>query len=170
MTTQRRRRPQGFGRRGPRRRTEWFDLTVNQTVAAGDQNSNDLTINMADVEKKGATLVRTLVQLYCAAVTVGTGSVLSLGIAMLNEDAAAAGSIPEADSDTDKPGWVFRTVVPVFTDTANRFANLTVIKEDLRSRRRFQGSSDQIELILDNFAGSSAINVDGLIRLLIMKP
>ena len=120
-------------------------------------------------ERKGATLVRTLIDLYVMAVTAGTGGTCGLGISMVNLDGHAASALPEADSASDQPGWIWRTVVPVFTDTVNAFANATHIKEDIKSRRKYAGDDMLIDLIIDNVTGSTSFNVDGMIRLLIMK-
>ena len=99
-------RRRGFRRAGvraPRRAVEWFDNIINETLTSSDQQIEDLTDQMADSEKKGATIVRLIIDITCVLTTAGTGGLIRLAIGMVDNDALAAGAVPEADDEADIP-------------------------------------------------------------------
>ena len=152
-----------------RRTPEWFDLDINIGQVAGGQGFRNLTANMQDDEKKGMTLVRTIVDLDLHATSVSSGGRLALGIVIAEDDAIAAGSFPEAQDNIGKPGWVWKALKTFGTSDINDRSQRTIIHEDLKSRRKFQASGYDLVLIVNNFEGVTAVNIDGLIRTLWLK-
>ena len=170
MTTSKARGGRRSGRRGARRAVEWFDFQINLTVAgSGGQNTVNLTANLQDDEKKGMTLVRTLIQLAAMPIATGAGSVLAMGIVMIEDDALAAGSVPEPGDNIQKPGWLWKTLFSSSTAVVNARADATLIKEDLRGMRKFAASGSDLVLVAENIQGTVTVNIDGLIRMLWMK-
>ena len=159
----------GANRRGPRRAVEWFDFEINSALVQGSQSVVNLTANLQDDEKKGMTLVRTIVDLELAAQATGTGGKLSMGIVMVSDDSLAAGAVPDPEDNIDKPGWLWKSLRSFFTSTINDHAQATVVQHDLRGMRKFPASGADLVLIMTNFAGTVTVNVDGLIRMLWMK-
>ena len=170
MTTGRARVARGRGRRTPRRPVEWFDNIINETITSASQQVEDLSSELADLEKKGASIARIIINMTCVLTTAaGTGGVLTFGICMVENDAVAAGVSPEPSTETDKPGWMWRTRESVFSSDLNDRAQVAVIKEDLKTGRRFRGASDNLMLIIDSGTLSNPVNIDGWIRVLIRK-
>ena len=173
MTTtrsrQRGRGSSGNRRQGPRRAVEWFDFHVNQTVSSGSQNGVQCDINLGSSEKKGATIVRTLVDLWVMPTATGTGGTGGMGLAMINSEAAAASAFPDMDSPDDQIGFLWRTFFPFFTSDANDFAQAVRFKEDLRGMRKYPAEDFELTLIMDNATGTTAFNVDGQVRFLVKK-
>ena len=73
MTT--RRRPAARRSRGPRRAGVWFDTIVNETVVNVAFVLVNLDDSIVQAQKKGMTLVRTLIDLKLAAQGTGTGAI-----------------------------------------------------------------------------------------------
>ena len=99
----------------------------------------------------------------------GTGGFVNMGICMIDEDAAAAGALPDANSDNEQPGWMWRTTQTVFTAVVNDRASATLVKADIRAMRKFAGDNVQLRWIANNSASGNPINVNGIIRVLLMK-
>ena len=167
MTTRRRRAPART--RGPRRPVQWFDEIVSEVLASSDQQVDELSVDIVDNDKKGMTIVRTIVQLGANLTAAGSGGQLSVGLAMVNDDALAALTLPDADT-IDEPGWLYRGVKSVFTSVVNDHSQETRFDLDLKGRRKFTGTDMNFCLILDTgtISGGS-INVNGRVRFLVMK-
>ena len=165
-----RRRARGFRRgvRRARRAVEWFDSLINETVTTSQQ-TDDLSANIPSDEKKGMTIIRLLIDLVCAAAATGTGNVIAMGIAMVENDAVAAAAFPDPGAETDQPGWLWREVFSVYTSTLNDRAQSVPIVRDIRARRRFPARQTSLYLIIDTVSGSTSINIDGSIRVLVAK-
>ena len=129
----------------------------------------NITANMQDDEKKGMTLVRTLVNLSLLPIATGPGSVVALGLVMIEDDAIAAGSFPEPGDNIQKPGWLWKTILPTSTALVNQNSDATLIREDLRGKRKFPASGWDLMLLVNNIQGTVTVNIDGLIRMLWMK-
>ena len=153
----------------PKRATEWNDYQVNETVTVGNANLFDLTQKLLDDEKKGATLVRLLIHIAALAQTAGTGSLVALGIQMLDDDALAANAHSEPGSMGEQPGWMWRAFGSVFTSVVNDSSQQRIFEVDLKARRRLRGQDQNVVLILHNISGASTINFDGMVRVLHQK-
>ena len=166
MATRRR----GFNpRRVTRRPVQWFDEIVTEILGSSDQQVDELSVDIRDEDKKGMTIVRTIVSLGANLTAAGSGGQLSVGLAMVNDDALAALTLPDADT-IDEPGWLYRGVKSVFTSVLNDHSQETRFDLDLKSRRKFTGTDQNLCLILDTgtISGGS-INVNGRVRFLVMK-
>ena len=159
-------------RSAPRRTVEWFDRIVNvNSIGAGTTQVFNLDGNMDVSVKKGSTIVRIILDIVAVALTAGTGTVLSVAIAMIEQDASTAGAIPDPEDEDEQPGWLYRTASPVFTSVVNDSTQAHRFFVDLKSRRKYAGEDYACQCILENHAaGMSAVNVDGISRMLVMKP
>ena len=172
MTSRGRTRGRGsFRSRGPRRAVEWFDTNVNSGVVPGSQFQDDLTRNVVNDEKKGMTLVRTLIHIEMLAITAGFGSIVALGIVAITRDAFGAVSIPNPSDELDKPGWLWRiNATGVYTAVVSDRSSTTVVDLDLKMQRKLRGEEDLLVLVGEVAAGGvSTINFDGYIRMLFKK-
>ena len=168
MTTRRPRRPFGMAR--SRRKTSWFDVTVNvDTLLSGQQVSSVLTTNMGDDEKYGATIIRTIVPLSVNMTVASSGGIVSLGIVMVNQDAQAAQAMPDPEADLDQPGWMWRTRRVVSSSLVNDQSQALFIFADLKVSRKFAGEEVDSVLIM-GYSGVDSINIDGLVRTLVLRP
>ena len=157
-------------RRGPRRQAEWFDTFINETTASGQQDVQDLSSPIAQDEKKGMTIVRIIIDLTTLLVTAGTGGLLSYGIALVSNEAAAAIAYPDADDEDDMGrGWLWRARRVVSASNLNDVSMNSRLVYDIRAKRRFSSEDDGLYFIMDAGTLSSDVNTDGLIRVLALK-
>jgi len=169
MTTRRPRGRKTF-RRSPRGLI-WMTTNVNETVSgASDLQNTNLSSIMAGVDKRGRTLVRTIVELAAVALTAGSGQQLALAIVLMATEAVAAAAFPEPRTTSDRVNWVWREFRNVHTSSVNDASQATQISRDLKSKRRMPDEDFDLMLILEiDSAVNSAINVDGSIRTLWME-
>ncbi len=160
-----------------RRTTAWEDTFVNQTLNNNARLDQDLLVNVPDADKRGMTVVRTLVHLYfpeTAGTAVTGAQKLLMGIQLASEDAFAAMAVPDPNNATEFPigGWMYRDIT-VVTQTASRLHQkaLQEMRLDLRSQRKLD-RSEMIFSIENNASGGTAFSVDvvGLIRVLYKLP
>ncbi len=114
------------------------------------------------------TVVRTLLDFGAVPVTLGVGSLVSMGIYMCEDDAFNAGVLADPETEADQAGWLWRTIgQSVFAQNFNTFDQQLRIKEDLRGMRKYPGDDYTLCLVLQVEAGgASAINFDGSVRTL----
>ena len=130
-----------------RRLTAWDDRMLNQTLADNSQDIQGLMVNVSDPEKRGCTLIRTLVHVQYLATAPGTVSGVNLvhyGIALVSDDAFAASIVPDSESGDDFPvlGWVFRDTTTVVDETLATGPIAPVdVRLDLKSARKLDRSS-----------------------------
>ena len=115
------------------------------------------------------TVVRILIDLQLFNLTAGTGGILGMGIYMGELDAIAAGAAPDPLTADDHPGWMWRSQKSVVTSTVNDSSQSTLVKADLRGKRKYSGEDMDLTLVLQRDAPAVTINIDGLIRVLGMK-
>ena len=118
--------------------------------------------------KPGATLIRTLIDLWFVADSINTNALADMGIFMGTTEGIAAAAVPEPSTSGDNPGWIYRTrqFIP---GTAADQAEAVHLEKDIRAMRKFGAQDRDVAMVID--AGSaSAIDVTGLIRLLIKLP
>ena len=144
---------------------------VNTTVSSATQIAHDLTGEITEQELvKGMTLVRMILHLTFAMTAAGAGGVIVLGVSLVERDAAAAGAFPDPATMGDQPGWLLRDQVSVFSSSTNDRSQVVDYFRDLKGKRTFAGEDITLNLIFDPGTLTSAVNVDGLARLLIMRP
>ena len=151
---------------------------INTTMVTGANLLQLLTQNVADPEKRGCTLVRTLVKLVGAPAAPGaTEGIMrvSFGIAMASDDAFVGGALPDVQTADDFPvgGWLWRE--PMFINdmvaNASNMGVMAELKVDLRSQRKL----DRVSLYLHGFnelvqGTGFLVRVMGLIRCLYKLP
>ena len=96
------------------RRTAWYDTTIDINAATGGAGNQQLMNSLERDERLGMTITRWIGEFSLMSQTIaGAYGVqrISIGIAMLDADAAAAGVFPDPQSSADQPprGWVYRT-------------------------------------------------------------
>ena len=98
-----------------RRRTAWDDQIVDFDIASGGQALFLLMENVADPEKRGCTLIRTImgVDVNCAVPGQVSGQQkVSIGIMLVSDDAFVAGAAampnPATESEFPVGGWLLR--------------------------------------------------------------
>jgi len=169
MTTFRRGGRPG-SRPGPRRKTRWVDEEIDMTFTSTIQLNQDLTANIIDSDKPGMTLIRMIGYLQFVMVVQSTGGILSMGITPANQDALAAGALPDAEVDVDQPGWLWRAQRNVFLNqSAAGMQDQVNVEFDLRSRRKLTSTGDNIVFVA-TYVGLNNVNLDGMIRSLYLLP
>jgi hypothetical protein len=136
-----------------KRRSVWFDTTIDLQVASGGELFVDLTGTLLENETRLArlTLVRTIIGVDVALSVhdAGEGSQrCSMGIAVVGREAVAAGiaSLPHPDVSIDFPSspWVMRRSDRIFGFAADQPAIFTRrVDLDIRSQRKL----DNAELV-----------------------
>ena len=176
MTTRLRtaRRVQGNVRR---RTTAWDDQTITSLTASSGASQEVLLIeNVADSEKRGCTLVRTLVRLTAmpSSITSVNGiQLVHFGIGLTSDDAFAAGALPDVEIDDDYPvaGWVWRDSVYVRDSTVASAGQIVRLEAELQSQRRLDRSSVFLTFSNVPVQGTPfAVSVGGIVRMLYKLP
>ena len=164
MTTRRRR---GGGRR---RGVEWFDRTVNSTLTASNQVGIDLSTDLSNVNRKGATVVRMLLDITLQPVTIDVNLRSYMGIYMAELDAFNASNFPEVAVDDEQPGWMYRMMRNVRTHDVDQLPANSHIEVDVRAKRRFVGEDTLLTLVLERDAAVGGVLFTGMVRTLVMRP
>ena len=152
-----------------RRGLFWIDTNIDENTASGTQDMTDLTTLMVDDEKKGATLVRTILHLDMILTAAGTGGLMALGLVMVDDDAMSAGAVPEANSAGEQPGWIFRSQRVISTTDPNDSSQFLKWDLDIRARRKLTGENSNLLLIINAGSLSASVNSDGWARMLFMR-
>jgi len=163
--------------RRPRKRTRWHNELFSMDIGNTLQLSRDILSQIAQTDKVGLTLIRTLLHLFIQPTsmfgTVGLQA-LDFAIGVFEEDAFAAGALPDLNVEGERPprGWAWkeRCLVPGHT-TAGAVDSTVHIERDLKSRRRID-DGDLLLIVNNNSAQGSAFNVtvEGEIRCLLTLP
>ena len=167
MTTSRVRRTRGRPR-GRRRPTEWFHMLIDNTISTGGQEVTAITANVLDDEKKGMTIARWFIDLTAAMTVASAGGLLTLALSQVQDDAAAASAYPEADINTEQPGWLWRVRKLVSSSVVNDRSQIVTFQQDLRAVRRFI-AQDYDFVLQAEYTGVDSVNLDGSVRFLAMK-
>ena len=146
-------------------------------INAADSQQVLLCENVADPEKRGCTLIRTLLHLWVLSNNPGSteGSMhVIFGIALASDDAFVGGALPDVEVDADYPvgGWLYRDSVLVTDMVANAsMLRATELRADLRNQRKLERSSIYLEVanVLAN-GNSFVVRVSGIIRCLYKLP
>ena len=155
--------------------TLWIDSSMNASVASGGNSFFSLMTGFAagDTRLARMTLIRTIIGLNVG-YTVhdsGEGSQrASLGIAIAEQSAFTAGSLPSPNLVTSFPRlpWVWRAHYRVFGFAADQPAVYSQrVDLDIRSQRKLENGIAFIKINNDVQEGvASTIEVTGLIRML----
>ena len=164
-------------RAGPRRLTAWDDTMFNNSLADENQDIQELMTDVSDDQKRGCTLIRSLVHMQYMAGIPGAVSGISLvtfGIALVSDDAFAASIVPDTEQQADFPvlGWIFRDRVTVFDETlATGPIPPADVRLDLRSQRKLDRSS-LVWIAIAQGRDGTAFNIQqtGIVRCLYKLP
>ena len=180
MVTARRtaRRPSAVGiARTARRATAWNDELFNFTLVAASSSQFLVVQDVSDPEKRGCTLIRTLLDFAVLAETPGAvsgSSKVSLGLALASDDAFVGGSLPDPEVQADYPvdGWLWRWSGIIIDETlATGHVPPRYIKEDLRAARKMDRSSVYMAITNDLLEGTAfTVRIIGIIRMLYKLP
>jgi len=136
------------GTRGPRRRTDWDNSSIDDTaLTAGTQGVTDLTAGFYVDLRKGLTVVRMIGQLQIVG-AAGGSTEWAAGIAMVSVEAAAAGVFPDPDTDVSFP-WMWWQVGFTLAMAVGENA-VDKVPIDIRSQRKFRDAGDRLYFIMDN--------------------
>ena len=151
----------------PKRGMFWHDTIVNLTLATNSAAQTDLDNLIPADERKGVTLTRTLIDLTVVTVAAGTGGVMSMGIYLVEDDAAAAGAFAEPEVQTDEVSWLWRLMRrPLFTSDPNDYSQAARLVYDIRGQRKYPGIDYTLWLVITTGTSTTSHNVDGGIRCL----
>ena len=159
------------------RTTEWKDNIVSFNLATGAGAFESLVVNFSEPDKRGMTLVRTLLRLNFFSTSIAGAygvQIVSLGIAVAFQEAFAVGltalSDPQTESDRPIRGWVYRTQV---APSQNGIGTplVTSLTADIRAARKLENG----ELYVTSFSAAGVgttftVAVTGLIRTLFKLP
>ncbi len=167
MTQRRRRR--SFSRR-PRRTVEWHNTNLNQLLTSGSQISLELSAGIAQDEVKGMTVMRVIVDLVAQLSVAGTGGLVSMGIAMVAEEAVTAGGIPDTNVEANEASWMWlRALQTVSATNLSDRSSFTPFLYDSKVMRRFRFEELQLRWICNAGTLSANVNINGSIRVLVAK-
>ena len=148
----------------------WNDFVLNRTLAGNAQTVDILDADVSDDIRKGLTVVRLIIDVTAVLATAGPGGRLSLGIFVGETEAIAASAVPNPSDVGEDPGWLWRTVGQgVFSSLANDMAQVRRFNIDLKARRRYRGEDTNLTLVMDFSTSNESVNVDGVIRQLLMR-
>ena len=124
---------------------------------------------MAD-EVKGATLVRSIIDITMGAVSAGTGTPCAIAMYMIDNEALAAGALADLFQDDDDPGYIWKiNQIPVFTNDTNSGQAAVRYQRDIRAMRKFPGEDYSIVMVFETSGGASNVNFDGFVRMLFKR-
>ncbi len=161
-------RRKSHGKR-PLRQVQWYDSILADTVPAVSQIGIDLTQNLPVQNLKGTTVTRILVDFRIRHGVTAVGNALAWGITLVDEDALTAAALPDANEESEQPGWLFRGAQNFRVSDVNDYTQEVAIKQDLKGQRKFAGNSSRLVLLVSN-GGANAVFLNGMIRLLVKKP
>ena len=155
------------------RNTYWEDTLIEHTFAAAAIQLQSLVGGLSEDERRGMTVVRTLVQLWLSPVTTSgvVGSMTAvLGIGVANEQAFGVGStaLPQLTINSERPprGWLWKSSIAVLDD-ATTVAPLTEVRADIRAKRKIDAGVLYLGMEGDTRTGTAfTVKLSGLIRVL----
>ena len=156
----------------------WIDTNFNVNISSGGSNTGSLLIGVEPDDTRGITLTRVLVRLNLMPGSVDVSNLsyqrFALGIGVTDQEAFAAGVLPDPLTSTDQPGlgWVWRDEQAVIVSSSSALeALITRVHVDFKSQRKI----DDFELyhIFENTNAQgtgAAVRVTGLVRCLFLLP
>jgi len=154
------------------RMTDWVDTVISLGAGDGAQATASLLTGLAPVNLRGATVIRSIIELDLSSASVaGAWGVqrLDFGIGVADQEAHAAGVLPDPLTSGDKParGWMYRTSRAVSQNGIGSQV-LFPLRADIRGARKIENG--EVYYIFNNnnvFGTAFTVQVMGLIRLLI---
>jgi len=164
--------------RAQRRNTAWDDTRIASDVANGSTANVEIASDVGDAEKRGCTLIRTILSLWIHASTPGAVSgsqIVFLGMQLASDDAFTGGALPDVEVGADFPmaGWIWRESVFITDETLAAGGSIQPIAlwRDIRSQRKLDRSTVMLSIHSAPTEGTAFnIRVVGLMRLLYKLP
>jgi len=157
--------------RGPKRRTTWVDVRVNQAMGNASQTIASLTGPFGSDDTHEWTITRVIGRLHAVtadATAAFTIQRVAVGIGVVSQEAFSASVVPDPEFDTDFPveGWLVKMHLhPMWEAEVGGIPE--VVDFDIHAQRRIRGNEPVI-IIENNLARgtSTEVEVNGLIRVL----
>ncbi len=154
------------------RAMKWFTSFQNDLAVADNSQANvELLDGMAIGNVKGSTITRIVLDVVGRLDTVDTFKSLRWGIVQVNSDAAAANAFPDADQESDRADWMFRSQMATIQNTLSDGAQLPRVTADLRAQRIMRSEETQLHAVFDDSGtGLGGWLVSFMIRVLMKLP
>ncbi len=154
------------------RSTKWEDQILEATVASAAITLINLMADLNESERPGLTLIRLIYRINFYPVSpfdTSTIQGLHMGVGLVQNDAFAAGAVPDPGEDQEAPsrGWVVRDQGLTVSEAGDT-PTIGEMKGDIRAMRKFyQDSTIMLALRSDVEVGTAqTLNVFGLVRML----
>ncbi len=155
------------------RKRIWAENVVNESTTSSGADTLDLTAGLGEIDFKGYTLVRMIIDLTLGPLVFAANSLdsqrMSLGVAMVSDEAAIAGAFPDPNT-TDRPltGWLWRAQAPVSEDPS---VGNTRIMADIRTQRKLMYGVPYLTIFNDAWTGAGPFEVQtaGIFRCLFLR-
>jgi len=157
------------------RKAQWIDTLALSNIVDGGQALTSMMGGMGTVDSRGLTTSRIIVDLSLSApVAVSDGlQTVSLGIAVVSQEAFNASVVPDPNLGADRPprGWLWRTQVVVAGAASMSSAQPLRLMADIRGMRKV----DDGELILitnndSNDGTTFTVRLRGILRTIFLLP
>ena len=152
----------------------WQDLLVAEVISSSGSSNVSLTQQLDEVQTRGMTVIRTIVDLHVAPAPPGgvTGTQqVSMAIGIVAQEAFAAGVLPDANSGSDRParGWLWRTHCMVI-DMPEGIPEIVHCGGDFRGKRKLDNGELFINMSNNGFQATAfSVNVIGIVRTLLLE-
>jgi len=161
-----------------KRLTFWEDILINTSLANAGQAGFDLLGSTGEAESRGYTLTRIILYLEFYNGTyagISGRQQVSLGMGMIERDAASALEFPDPHVAADAPGrgWLYRNSRTVLSelDQANSGWPYVTMEADLRGQRKVLYAKPMAIFHNNNLDGVGfAVRLFGWIRCLYKLP
>ena len=157
--------------RRPQSRYAWTHvITDPANVTANGQASVDLLSNSVLAETTGATIIRVVGNLWLLPGDAENSSELTYGLAMVGNDAAVAGAIPDPSTDVSFPWMHWARLIMGEASTLTPGGHALNIHLDIKAKRKVRDSLMELRFILDNDDGTHTFQFALGLRVLLKLP
>ncbi len=155
--------------RAPRQKVAWYDTTINAILMSDQRITQDLSKNMSAADKRGARVLRIIVNYEYNMSIAGTGGLVSYGLCIWPDEASSV--LPDPDSEDQDVQWLWkRTFDIVSSSNASDSTQFTKVSIDVKPNRRLPTHLYSVRLIHKAEVLSDNVNVNGMVRLLMSVP
>ena len=164
-------------RRGPKRKLEWTELTVNAVLTGATTQMSNLIINyLGDygMQPSDLTVTRIIGDLFIGkTATGGVADDLNIGIISVTDQAFGAGfgSVPSPGTDREAD-WMYRKYVPMpgTLATDGSGAGWTRVHIDVKSQRVLRGANRSLAIVFKSQTAGENWQVFGGFATLLKSP
>ena len=150
-----------------RRRTEWFDQSIRESViTVGSQSALEVLDQLDDALIQGATITRILGRVYIIPNTANVDMHWYGGLIVVTSDALVANAVPDPSTDEEQ-GWLWKDYA-LIVGNLNEIPEGGVIRFDSRSQRILRRNEDRLVFVQDSHAdGGGTMRVSWMMRVLL---